>query len=267
MSSFFATTLFASSVAAQLTTSIWLPGAAFADVAFLGSVISQSGDKTVLSLDFAGSSASQNEYYSEVPPTVTIGGATFAAYTATAVDLFGEDDTTVTISLGCERANVRAVPTCTMSTAGFSQIYSQLCAAIPTDAPASSADSDAFCTEYSDATTVETLTLSGDSQYYINNFALTITAGTDKLSAAASATANGASSTASGSTAAGSAASRSAAPASGSTSSSGLPTNTGSASASAASVAPSSLTGAAAPMRTMVPALAGMGAAAAAFFM
>ncbi|KAH9869966.1 hypothetical protein J1614_006887 [Plenodomus biglobosus] len=259
MSSLLATALFVSSVAAQLTTSIWLPGAAFSDISFMGSVIEQQGDRTVLSLDFASPSATDDDIYSEVPSTVTIGGATYAAYTATASDLFGEDDTTVTIALDCERANTQAVPTCTMSTAGFSAIYSQLCAAIETAVPGSSVESEDFCTEYSDATTVETLTLSGDSQYFINNFPLTITAGTEKLSAGALSTVSSASSTPSSS----------ASPASGPVSGSGLAASTGSVapSAASASVSSSSFSGAAAPMRTMVPALAGMGAAAAAFFL
>lgn len=261
MSSFFATALFATSVAAQVSTSIWLPGAADANVSFVASVIEQNGDKTTLSLDFANPTASDDEYYSEAPKTITVGGATYAAYQAVASDLFGEDDTTVTISIGCERADTSAVPTCTMSTKGLESVISHLCSSAATESHVTPMEYDPYCTDPTDFSTDATLTLSGESQYYINQFPLVITAGTEKLdaSAAATPTSSGARSTSSGSA--------SASPAS--VSGSGSPSSTGSvrpSAASSGSVAQQS-TGAAAPMQTLVPALAGLGAAAAAIFL
>lgn len=160
MSSILATALFASYATAALTTSIWLPGAASVDVSFVASVIALNDDRTTLSIDFADATASNDEYYSEVPPTVIVGGATYAAYEATATDDSDGNAATVVISLGCERANTNAVPTCTISTAGLGSAVSAACASAGTDPLAS--DLEDMCT------TVQTLTLSGDSQYYIS---------------------------------------------------------------------------------------------------
>jgi hypothetical protein len=258
MSSILATTLFAASAAAQLTTSIWLPGAGNSNISFVASVIEQSGDRTTLSLDFADPTASEDDYYGEAPATVTVGGETYAAYQATASDLFGEDDTTVTISLACERSDTSAVPTCTASSKGFESVISALCSSAATESHVTPMEYDAYCTE-TDFTTETTMTLSGDSQYYINQFPLIITAGTEKLgaSAAATPTSSGARSTGSGS----------ASPASGSASGSPASTGAGSASAASSGAVNEQSTAAAPPMKTMVPALAGLGAAAAAFFL
>lgn len=87
-----------------------------------------------------------------------------------------------------------------------------------------------------------TMTMSGDMQYYLNNAKLVITAGTEKLSASAAATpiASGAQST-------------------------GTPSTAASASSNAASSGAAQATGAAAPIRSVAPVLAGLGAAAAFF--
>jgi hypothetical protein len=100
------------------------------------------------------------------------------------------------------------------------------------------------------------LTLSGESANYINNFPLTITAGTEKLSASAAATPTGSAAMSTGSVSAASSASGSRTPAS-----------TGSIRPSAASSgsAAQQSTGAA-PMMTLAP-LAGLGVAAAALFL
>ncbi|OAL56381.1 hypothetical protein IQ07DRAFT_526326 [Pyrenochaeta sp. DS3sAY3a] len=208
MSSILATTLFATFAAAQITTSIWLPGAAEANQTFVGSVIAQSGDQTTLSLAFADGPAESSEYYRSAPPTVTLEGTTFVAYQATAEDPLNDSDNTVTVSLECSRSDTNAAPTCVVSTAGVEAVISELY-----------------------------------SQYYLNNFQLIITAGEEKLSAVAAATptASGASVTGSGSAVSGS--------------------------GSAASGVPQQSTNAAGPMMTMAPALAGLGAAAAAYFL
>jgi len=229
-----------------------------ADIAFVGSVVEQNGDKTTIALDVTGPSASDIDD-SKIPPTITVGAATYAAYEATVSDILVDDDVTVTVSLACERANTKALPTCIISTAGFAGLVGRLCSAAQTivaQPPATSVD---FCSGMSDASGVVTTTLSGDEQYFINEFPLTITAGTEKLSAAATATASSASATASGSHA----------PASGSVSGSGMAASTGSLApgAASASASVSHSIGAAASIQTAVPALAGMGAAVAAFFL
>lgn len=253
MSSILATTLFATYAAAQLTTSIWLPGAAEANQTFVGSVIAQSGDHTTLSLAFADGPAESTEYYRSAPDTVTLGGTTYVAYQATAEDSLNDSDVTVTVSLECARS-ASAVPTCTVSTTGLEAVISELCGALSTQSNATPVEGQQYCTDSAGLTSVQTLTLSGDSQYYLNNFQLIITAGEEKLSAAAAATptGTGASITGSGSAASGS----------GATAQSGAsPTG------STASGVPQQSTNAAGPMVTMAPALAGLGAAAAAYFL
>lgn len=252
MSSILATTLFATFAAAQITTSIWLPGAAEANQTFVGSVIAQSGDQTTLSLAFADGPAESSEYYRSAPPTVTLEGTTYVAYQATAEDPLNDSDNTVTVSLECSRSDTNAAPTCVVSTAGVEAVISELCAGLSTQSHATPVEGEQYCTNSEALTFEQTLTLSGDSQYYLNNFQLIITAGEEKLSAVAAATptGSGASVTGSGSPASGSSAQTGAAP-------------TG----SAASGVPQQSTNAAGPMMTMAPALAGLGAAAAAYFL
>ncbi|CAO2652503.1 Nn.00g007860.m01.CDS01 [Neocucurbitaria sp. VM-36] len=260
MSSILATTLFVTYAAAQLTTSVWLPGAANADQNFVGSVIEQNGDHTTLSLAFADGPAETPDYYRSAPDTVTIGGTTFVAYEATAVDPLGESDQTITVSLECSRAEAKAVPTCTMSTIGAEAVVSELCAGLSIQSHATPVEGQEYCTDSSALTFDQTLTLSGESQAYLNNFPLTITAGEDKLGASAAATP-----TASSASITGSASAR----ASGSGSGSGTAAVTGSSATFSGSsgTAPQQTTNAAAPMRSMKPALAGLGAAAAALFL
>lgn len=259
MSSILATTLFATYAAAQLTTSVWLPGAANADQNFVGSVIAQNGDHTTLSLAFAHGATQSDDYYRSAPDTVTIGGTSFVAYEVTAVDPVGESDKTVTVSLECSRSEAKAVPTCTMSTIGAEAVISEFCAGLTSESPATSVEGQQYCTDSSALTFDETLTLSGDSQYYLNNFPLTITAGEDKLSASAAATPTGNSASVTGSA--------SARASSGSRSGTAAATGPSAASSGSSSTAPAQTTNAAAPLRSIAPALAGLGAAAAAFFL
>ena len=115
MSKIFVSALFAASATAQLTTSIWMPGATINDISFSASVIAQNGDQTTLSLDFARAATDDNYYGEETPRTVTVGGTTSVAYAATVSDPFGVDENVAyTISLGCSRKDAKAVPTCVM---------------------------------------------------------------------------------------------------------------------------------------------------------
>jgi hypothetical protein len=235
--------------AADVTTSIWLPGAANANQTFLGSVIEQSGDQTILALAFA-QTPSTPDYFTSAPGTATVGGTTYVAYNVSGVDTEGANAATITIELECRRPSggASAVPTCTLSTLGAGRLVSDLCAGLTV------ASLPEYCTN-SDAVNVEqTETFSGESQFLINNYPLIITAGTEKLGALAAATPR-----------ASSASVTAAAAASGSgsgTAASAAPSRT----VSGASGSVQQATGAAAPMKTMAPAL-GLGAAAAAFFL
>lgn len=243
MSLLLKSTLLASVAAAQLTTSIWMPGAANGDQSFVGSVIAVQDDRTTISMAFDGEGI-ETEYYGQGPKTVTVGGTTYVAYEVSATAIVEDVSATATIDLACSRADANAVPTCEINTkveGGPADETSAL----------------------SDATTT---TFDGDMQYYLNNFPLVITAGEDKLGASAAATPSASEATPTGTT--GSSAQSSGTPAASRASASSGPLASGaSAAASAASSAASSAvaqaTGAAAPMRSVAPVLVGMGAFAA----
>lgn len=241
MSILLATALLATHAAAQLTTSMWIPGSNKADFSFKGSVVEQKDDRTTVVLEAPPALASDAAAASlPFPSTLTLGGVTYVGYAATA-DVF-DDNNPLTVSFACQRADTKAAATCTFSTAGFAAVVSSLCADTQTDTP------DDFCSGNSGAGGVMTTTMPAGKQQLLNEFPLTLTAGTEKLSAAASPTMSHASATAS---------------ASGSH-------NVGSASASASASGSASVphsTGAAASLQNTVPALAGMGAAVAAFFL
>ena len=231
MSKLLSTALLATAATAQLTTSVWLPGAPVSGLSWVGSVIGVQNDHTTLSVSVKGIEAIGTEYAEEMPETITVGGTTFIAYQATAT----ESDFTATVALQCERANGDAVPTCTMTTNGSGP-----------EGTIAPTDSDAA---------IVTTTMSGDMAGYLNNFPLVITAGEDKLSgasAAATPTASGAQSTGSVSPAA-------------SAKSSAASAAKSNAASAASSGTTAQSTGAAAPMRSMAPVLAGLGAAAAFF--
>jgi hypothetical protein len=213
--------ILATAVGAQeLTTSIWLPGAANANQTFHGSVIEQNGDQTVLALKFADA-PSTPEYFRSAPDQVTIGGTTFVAYNVSASDTMSPDAAPITIALQCRRPSdgVSAVPTCTMSTLGAGQLLNDVCAGLSVESLP------AYCTESSAANYEQIETMSGDAQYFVNNYPLIITAGVERLGPSAVAAAKAGSGTA------------------------------------------AQATGAAAPMKTMAPALAGLGAAVGAYFL
>jgi hypothetical protein len=228
-STLYATLFATAATAANITTSIWLPGAANANQTFIGSVVEQNGDQTVLALAFA-SAVSTPDYFSSAPDQVTVGGTTFVAYKVSATDA-GSNATTATIEVECNRESggISAVPTCTMSTLGAADVMGDVCAGLTvTSLPE-------YCTQSSAISVEQIQTFSGESQYYFNNYPLIITAGTEKLGASAAAT-----------------------PTAGDASVTVARAGSGSA---------SQVTGAAVPMKTMAPALAGLGAAVGAFFL
>jgi hypothetical protein len=238
--------LFAAAVsAANVTTSIWLPGAANANQTFLGSVIEQSGDQTVLSLAFANAPRTP-DYFRSAPQQVTVGGTTFVAYNVSPTDEGASNAATVTIELECRRltGGISAVPTCTLSTLGAGSMVSDLCAGLTV------ASLPEYCTASSAVNVEQTQTFSGESQYYINNYPLVITAGTEKLGASTAAAPGSGSAFA---TAAGS----------GTVGIAAAPSS----SFSGAFGPGSQATGAAAPLKTVAPALVGLGAAVGAFFL
>ncbi|KZM20438.1 uncharacterized protein EKO05_0006866 [Ascochyta rabiei] len=211
MSIFLQVTLLVSVVAAQLTTSIWLPGAANANQSFVGSVVTQLGDRTTLSVGFDGD-AILTEYYGTGPGYVTVGGTTYMAYQATATD--PGSDFSVTVDLACSRENGKAAPTCTMTTRNSvldSSLDSFSCTTLGDSSTSTYVVTDTLrssisdglpvtrtiaetvtngCTKYVGPSVLPqtTTTMSGDEQYFINNYKLIITAGTEKLSASAAVT-------------------------------------------------------------------------------
>lgn len=252
MSKILTTALLATSAAAQLTTSLWIPGAANSNVSFVASVIEASGDQTTLSLDFAGGPMTDDEYYSESPHTVTVAGDTSVGFEVTAEQPYGQTEVAFTIALACTRTDTDAIATCTMTTKGADQVISAICV----DAKKSHAtplEGEQYCTDSEGVTTEQTLTLTGDSAAFMNNFPMTITAGTEKLDASAVATPSGSGARSTGAAAAASAGTGSV-----------RPSNTPSVSRSGSAAEQS--TAGAAPMMTLAP-LAGLGAAAAAFFL
>ncbi|KAF3031797.1 Mucin-21 [Didymella heteroderae] len=243
MSLLLKSTLLASVAAAQLTTSIWMPGAANGDQSFVGSVVAVQDDRTTISMAFDGEGI-ETEYYGQGPKTVTVGGTTYVGYEVAATAIVEDVTATATVDLACSRADGRAVPTCAITTkidGGPSDVVSGL----------------------EDTTTT---TMTGDEQYYLNNFQLVITAGEEKLGASAAATPSASEATPTGS----SAQSSGTFAASGASTSSGASASSdasaaASAASNAASSGPAQATGAAAPMRSLAPVLVGMGAAAAFF--
>src|SRR5689334_15594616 len=83
MSLLLKSTLLATVATAQLTTSIWMPGAANGGQSFVGSVIAVQNDRTTISMAFDGEGI-ETEYYGEGPKTVTVGGTTYVAYEVSA---------------------------------------------------------------------------------------------------------------------------------------------------------------------------------------
>ncbi len=174
------TTFLSTYAAGQVTTSIWLPGAADTNQSFVGSVIAQNDDHMTLSLAFAKGPVQSEGLYTSPPKTVTLEGTSVVAYSVTGTDQGNTNNPAVTISVGCSRSGTSIAPTCTMSTLGFQDAISALCAGLT--APAG------YCTNSAALNFAQTVTLNGGSQPYLNNFQLVITAGEQKLKAAAATT-------------------------------------------------------------------------------
>jgi cell division septation protein DedD len=244
MSKLLSLALFASSAAATTTTSMWMPGLSDGDVSYEGAVINVNDDRTTLSLDVPA--ATMEDLMADIPATITVGGNTYYGFEA-AASAYG---VTVTISGECSRKNTNeASASCTMTTKGLDEAMSSVCA---------DADYSDLCPDGADAA-LQTSTVLPDG--YFNMIPLTITEGDDSLpsaTAAASVSADSASVTASRSTMT-SVASKSA-----------TATTSDSESAASSGASPTSssaeqATGAA--QMIQVPALAGLGAAVAAFFL
>jgi hypothetical protein len=230
--------------AANITTTIWLPGSANANATFLGSVVEQDGDQTLLALAYM-STPSMPNYFTQAPSMATVKGTTFVAYNFTA-----SGSVSIAARVECRRSSggVSAVQTCTEETSGADLIISMVCAGLTVESLP------AYCTASSAVNSANTQTLGGERVYSINNYPLIITGGTEKLGAQAMATPNTSSASVTAPTAGSGPGPRSGTGA--------TPSQTVSGGSSSAQQA----TGGVAPLNTMAPALAGLGAAAAVFF-
>ncbi|KAF2652944.1 hypothetical protein K491DRAFT_27822 [Lophiostoma macrostomum CBS 122681] len=271
------TLLFAASAAAQITTSFWMPYPALdsGEAGYVGSVIDVDGGKTTLRIEYDDDTDTDAYYYNDTPQTITLQGSTYyEEYLTTTDSYYGLD---YTWSIGCSHgASTRAQPHCTESSNG-GYIYSAYCdyytsyteAYTTTDLYTYSSDSYGpattetfvetynpssyipdFCTESGASTIPESLATTSEtlSASYVETYQLVITAGEEKLSAASSSSSGSGSSSA---TTTGTGAQSGATGASQS-----QPTGT-------ASQAPDG-TGAAMPMITRAPVMAGLGLAVAA---
>lgn len=240
MSKIFSTALLVSCAAAQLTTSIWMPGAEDSDMTIKASVMNVSKDRTTLSLALPTQSDS-SDTIAAVDQTVTIAGNTYYGFDASAENM----GVSVHVVGECTRKDTAdKEATCTMSTKGLDAAISSLCGG-------SDPDPD-VCNSGNLQLTMTTTLPEG----YFGMAEIIVTAGQSLLpsaSAAASPSVGSASPTASPSgSASGSDAAKS-----------DKPTASGSHDASHSSKGPEA-TGAAAIMN-VAPALAGLGAAAAFF--
>ena len=282
MSTILSIILFAAFATAQLTTSFWQPNIYLGTtkVGYYGSVIGVDKDRTTIAIKY-DNNTNPEHFATDNVETITFASTLWEAYTANIREL-GHDNWRTTISdrgdyaynLACQKAtSARATPVCTFSR-GPSLAHDAAC-------PATSRSiyypiTTTIIYTYSDdvsgtagivTTTIETTLLgppksmdrpwcSGSSGsipgsfvesektlevYNAATYQLVITAGEEKLSATTGASAATISPQATGSQAIGSQASSS-------------PTSTAG-------------TGAAVPMKTVAPALAGLGAAAAAAFL
>jgi hypothetical protein len=257
---------FASLATAQLTTSIWFPGGSNRTVAMFGSVVGKDGDKVTVSLDYK--ELTDDPVLQGAPATVTVAGNTFFAYQQVL-----SDEITYTIDGSCTRKDDKDVPVCVVSTVDYVSLVSGWCNSYtktgvetrtltrtyPADSegPGSTetrtvtvTDTEStmptMCSEsIGPDDSVQTITVEDDDESFMfTTYQLVLTAGTEKLSAAATPTAGGPSSTGGSNSPTGSAQSGGAAQSTDTTQSTG-----------------------AAPMMTAAPLLAGLGAAAAAIFL
>jgi hypothetical protein len=274
MSPILSTIIFASAAAAQVTTSIWLPAAPYGEdnIQFQASVINVDGDAVTMAIGM------EDKEFLSSSETVTYHGTTAFENVVTTTDSYGDYEGDLTVSYGCTKKGNK--PVCTYSYNGpvawssFCEDYTSYTAVITStetytyDSPESTVEQietydyrdqvPGFCLTGSvlpDKYAIQTVEAESDTD--VQTFAVTITAGEEKLSATAGATPTG---TASSTKKTGSA---SATPTpSGNGNNSTSPASSGSPSQSSAPAEQS--TGAAAPMKTLAPALAGLGALVAA---
>ncbi|KAF2873963.1 hypothetical protein BDV95DRAFT_592121 [Massariosphaeria phaeospora] len=278
MSPFLSTFIFvACAAAADMTTSLWLPswqssGGSAEEIGYYGSVIGADGDRLTLAVVYDDNTNTEAlDILSNEPETITVGGSTYFEWSTTTTA--PDSDLSFTISMECAVTS-RDETVCTHSMNGPAY-FSAYCedftykTAAETVTYVESLDSDSvystvltydnqdtlgnFCGTGSvlpENIAIDTVTMesSGASLYQV-----VITAGMDKLSATAGATPSS-----TGAKATGTSAESSSAPASGSGAS-------GSGTPQSSATAPVEATGAAAPVITMAPMLAGLGAAVAAF--
>ena len=251
--------LFAAYASAQLTTAAWYIRYSSSEVTgfpFAGSVVELNGDRTTMAVTIAHSGSTQTK--NQTQDTITLGGITYAGFTVTAL-YPNRNPSAVVEVLECTRSNedLDASATCVFSAVGASESAREDCnrysrselrtTTITITRPSGPQQSATVWVETStqdyrsnapdyctDSTIPEdairrTRTFPGGSDRVMQTYGLILTAGLEKLEASAVSTP---------------------------TRSGDNPTQTAAES-----------TGAAAPMRTTAPALAGMGAAVAAFFL
>lgn len=266
MSPILSTILFASAAAAQVTTSIWLPAAPYGQeqFEFQASVVGVDGDAVTMAIgmdsgDFAGTSE-----------TITYHGTTAFENVITTTDSYGDWEGDMTVSYGCSKEGNK--PVCTYSYNGpiawssYCEEYSSYTEVITTTETYTRRASTYELTETYDYRTevpdfcmtgsvlpesiaIDTVSAEGTD---VQTYAVTITAGASKLGATAGATPTG-----SASKTGTSSASPTASPTGGNNS-------TGPAGTPSQSAPAEQSTAAAAPMKTLAPALAGLGALVAA---
>lgn len=272
--------LFAAGAAAQLTTSMWLPGGSdyyqyserYID-AYNASVVAKEGDKTVLALQPVIASATRGAYRASAA-TMTVHGTTSFEYITTQNSRVGYEST---YSMGCSLAESTKV-ICAEATTG-PNMYAEYCSYYTASQSLEVYTTTRRYTYSNPPQTVTQIFTSTESDYRQNyktpspclsgstlpesyyrtsytarpeTYQVVITAAAEKLTASSTSTPNSTNSTASTTS--------SGASGSGSTQNTGAPGTSG-------NNAPAPNQNAAAPMITLAPAMAGLGAAAAALFL
>lgn len=267
MSSILSTVLFASAAVAQVTTSVWLPAYGADEYEFKASVVAAEGDTVTMAVEM-----SADDYYGGAE-TITFHGTTAFENVITTTDVYGDYEGDITISYGCSQRNNN--PVCVYSSNGpavwssYCEDYSSYATPVVEtetytfDSPPSTIEQVStydyrdqvpeFCLTGSllpESYAIDTVSVRNSD---MQTFAVTITAGAAKLSATAGATP-----------------SNSAASPTRTSNSESTPTPTGSSNSTGPTNTPpppsEQSTAAAAPMQTLAPALAGLGALVVALF-
>lgn len=239
------TILFAAIAAAEVTTSMWVPSPySPSEVGFYGSVVGVDGERVTMAVKYNEETdlSTFGYEYSNEPQTITFIGSTSLESVITTTEPFNGG--AFTMSMGCSMGSGnRAKPTCYVSSNGPA-VYSQYCSGLTQE------ETPDYCLSGStvpSSIAVQTLPINRND---IQTLQIIITAGEEKLSATAGATVSTASPSATSATSSATVVQAQAQQTGASVS---TPTST------------AVYTGAAAPMATMVPALAGIGAVAALF--